>query len=90
VGQPLQHCPHRRRHGDGPLVAHLGLPPLLLADPPGMALFIGCIPHIAGSFTTLSAEGGIRPDVYVGLDVAGPALSGPLAGLLPMQRAGRP
>jgi hypothetical protein len=30
----------------------------------------GCIPHFAGSFTALSAEGGARPDVCVGSTVA--------------------
>jgi hypothetical protein len=32
----------------------------------GTSIVRGCIPHFAGSFTTLSAEGDVRPDVYVG------------------------
>ena len=55
-------------------------------------VLLGCIPHFAGSFTTLSAEGGVRPDVHVGSARAtfDLGLSGPLAGLLPLRRTGRP
>jgi hypothetical protein len=50
-----------------------------------------CKLHFAGPFTALSAEGGTRPDVYVGIGKAGSGLvSGPFTGLLFGWLVGRP
>ena len=50
----------------------------------------GCIPYFAGSFTTLSTEGGVRPDVYVGFGYSGPWFVRPVYGPPASCRAGRP
>ena len=53
----------------------------------------GAFRTLQGRLRPFSAEGGIRPDVYVGLVGVKSLLSklsGPLAGLLPLRREGHP